>query len=92
MTIQELREKPTGWAEARSFTMKCDDSQFEEYYSLGKRDDGKYFIGFSDDGRYCSFIVSEEYMLMLINDERVSDAQAIDIYMQSPQLSCWLWD
>ena len=92
MTIKELRLKPIGWSETRSFTMQHYDSECKEYYSLGKREDGKYFVGFSDDGSYCSSIVSEKYMIELINDENLSAQEALEIYMQSPQLSCWMWD
>ena len=92
MTIKELRQKPVGWSETRSFTIQRDNSESKEYYSLGKRKDGKYFVGFSDDGTYCSSIVSEKYMVELLNDENLSAQEAWDVYMQSPQLSCWMWD
>lgn len=90
MTTKDLRQRPIGVLETRSFTIKVDDSEYEEYYSLVKGKDGKYFIGFSDDGSYCSSTVNEEDMVQLLNDEELSATEALDIYMQSPQLSCWM--
>ena len=92
MTIEALRKKSTGVLESRSFTIKHNGHEYEEYYSLVKGNDGKYFIGFSDDGSYCSNTVCEEDMIHLINDTNYSDREAIDIYMQSPHLSCWIDD
>lgn len=90
MTIQALRKKPVGVLETRSFTLKVDNCEYEEEYFLVKGKDGKYFIGFSDDGTYCSRRLREEEMAQLLNDEKLSAAEAIDIYMQSPHLSCWM--
>jgi len=92
MTIEELRQKPIGVLERRSFTIKAKGSVYEEHYSLVKGKDGKYYIGFSENGSYCSSIVREEDMLELLNDEELSFREAMDIYMQSPQLSCWMYD
>lgn len=90
MTIEALRQKPIGVLETRSFTLKHKDCEYEEDYCLVKGKDGKYFIGFSDDGSYCSERVSEKDMVQLLNDEELSNGWAWDIYMQSPHLSCWM--
>ena len=90
MTLEALRQKPVGVLETRSFTFKYKENEYEEEYSLGKWKDGKYFIGFSDDGSYCSERVSEQDMVQLLNDKESSDRWAWEIYMQSPHLSCWM--
>ena len=92
MTIEALRQKPIGVLESRTFTIKHNGQVYEEHYCLVKDKNGKYFIGFSDDGSYCSDTVCEEDMVHLINDKNYSDREAIDIYMQSPHLSCWMDD
>ena len=92
MTVEALRQKPTGVLERRSLTINHDGKKYEEHYFLGKCENGMYFIGFSDDGNYCSNIVCEECMVKLINDKNHSDREAFDIYMISPQLSCWMTD
>ena len=88
MTAEKLRQKPIGILERRSLTINYNNHKFEEHYSLVKSKTGKYFIGFSDDGSYCSNVVSENEMVNLINNRNYSDREAIDIYMQSPNLSC----
>ena len=88
MTAEKLRQRPIGILEIRSFTINQNNHKFEEHYSLVKSKTGKYFIGFSDDGSYCSSVVSENEMVNLINNKNYSDREAIDIYMQSPNLSC----
>ncbi len=90
MTLETLRQMPVGTLEKRSFTMESNCSKHEEFYFLVKCRANKYFIGFSEDGMYSSSIVSEEHMLKLINDEELSSGEAIDIYLSSPQLSCWI--
>jgi len=92
MTIEALRQNPIGVLERRSFTIKAKGSEYEEHYFLVKGKEGKYYIGFSENGGYCSSIVREEDMLELLNDEELSFREAMDIYMQSPQLSCWMYD
>jgi len=92
MTIEALRQKPVGVLEKRSFTMEAKGSKYEEHYFLVKGEGGKYFIGFSKDGNYCSRTVNEEYILELLNDEETSAEEAMDIYIQSPHLSCWMND
>lgn len=88
MTAEELHQKPIGVLERRSFTIKRNGHDFEALYYLVKSKAGKYFIGFSDDGSYCSNVVSENDMVNLINNKNYSDREAIDIYLQSPHLSC----
>ena len=84
MTIEELRQKPVGVLETRSITL--DES--EEYYFLGKKKDGKYFIAFSPQGGgYGSRNVIETDMVKLINNKYMSDNMACDIYFLCPQLS-----
>ena len=90
MTIQELRQKPTGVLETRSFTFKHKKEEYETSYCLVKREDGKYFIGFSDNGSYCSESVCENDMLKLLNNVKLSNQWAWEIYMQSPHLSSWM--
>lgn len=92
MTIEALHQKPVGVLERRSFTMEARGSKYEEYYFLVKGKENKYFIGFSEDGNYCSRKVNEEYMLEMLNDEEMSGGEAMDIYMESLQLSCWMYD
>ena len=50
----------------------------------------KYFISFSEDGTAGRSFVSEEMMLNMINDEVLSKQEALDIYVQTPQLNCWM--
>lgn len=90
MTLEALRQKPVGVLETRSFTFKYKEREYEEEYSLVKGKDGRYFIGFSDDGSYCSERVSEKDMVQLLNDKESSDRWAWEIYIQSPHLSCWM--
>ena len=92
MTIEELRQKPIGVLEKRSFTLIVNDREYEENYFLAKGKDGVYFIGFSDDGSYCSRYGNEESIIRLLNNKELSDEEAFDIYMQSPHLSCWMDD
>lgn len=92
MTIEVLRQKHIGVLESRGFTIKHNGKEYKEHYTLAKGKNGKYFIGFSDDGSYCSNTVCEEDMVNLINDTNYSDREAIEIYMQSPHLSCWMDD
>lgn len=91
MTIEALRKKPVGVLEHRSFTFKYDGQEYEEHYVLGKRN-SRYYIGFEEDGTVCSDIVSEEEMVNLLKDKEYSDREAMEIYMESPQLSCWMED
>lgn len=90
MTTEKLQQKPIGVLETRSLTIKHNGHEYEEHYSLVKGKDGKYYIGFSDDGSYCSSTVNAEDMVQFFNDEKLSAAEALDIYMKSPQLSCWM--
>jgi len=90
MTLEALRQKPVGVLETRTFTFKYKESEYDEEYSLVKVKDGRYFIGFSDDGSYCSERVSEKEMVQLLNDKESSDRWAWEIYIQSPHLSCWM--
>lgn len=90
MTIEALRQKSEGVLESRSFTLQHKGKEYEEHYYLVKGKEEKYYIGFSDDGSYCSNTVCEEDMVHLINDKNYSDREAIDIYIQSPHLSCWM--
>lgn len=69
MTTLALKHYPVGLLETRSFTLKVNDCEYEKHYSLVKGKNGKYFIGFSDDGSYCSSTVSEEVMVHLINNK-----------------------
>ena len=90
MTIEELWQKPVGVLEVRSFTIEHKGMEYQEYYFLGKRNDGKYFIGFSEDGCYCSELACEEDMVKLIDDERFSSNWAASIYFHDPNLSSWI--
>lgn len=92
MTITELRKKPIGVLMTRSFTMKHNWNEYQETYFLGKCSSKLYFIGFSSDGYYCCQNVDEKTMAELINDEQLSSRFALDIFMLSPQLSCYLDD
>ena len=92
MTIETLQDQPIGVLESRIFTLNYTGHKHEEHYYLVKGHDSKYFIGFSTDGTYCSNIISEEYMLYLINSKDCSDKEALGIYITSPQLSCWIDD
>ena len=91
MTIEALIQKPVGVLETRSFTLINKGREFEEEYSLVKGKDGKYFIGFSDDGSYCSERVCEEDMVLLLNDEKCSNMWAWEIYIQDQHLSSWMY-
>jgi len=90
MTKEELKKKKIGVIEERSFTIKNDNDEIEEHYYLVKRDNDRYFVSFSEDANYCTAKISEEDMVELINDKNASDGVAFDIYMQSPQLNCWM--
>ena len=90
MTIEELREKPSGVLEIRNITIKSNSFKSEEYYFLGKTKYGKYFIGFSENGSYCSCYICEEDMIEFINDKELSDEEASTIYILDPHLSCWI--
>ena len=90
MTIESLRQKPVGVLEKRSIIIKHKGKEYEEHYYLGKLDGDRYFVGFSDDGCYCSQMVSENYMVHMINNKESSDEEACDIYFQDPHLSCWI--
>jgi len=92
MTIETLRQKPIGVLERRSFIIEHKGKKYEEHYSLVKGENGKYYIGFSDNGSYCSNTVCEKDMLRFMNDEKCSAGEAMDIYFQSPHLSCWMDD
>lgn len=90
MTIEDLRQKPVGVLEERSFFISYKGDEYEEHYFLGKLDNGEYFIGFSDDGCYCSHFVCEKDMVKMINNKALSDEEAYDIYFSDPHLSCWM--
>lgn len=92
MTIEALRQKPVGVLESRSFTFQHKGKEYEESYYLVKGKAGKYYIGFSRDGSNCSNLVYEEEMVNLINNKEFSDNEAMDIYMLSPQMTCWMDD
>ena len=59
-------------------------------YCLGKPKEGKYFLGFSDDGSYCSNFLTEKSMLRCLNSKYSSDSLACDIYFTDPHLSFWM--
>ena len=90
MTKEELKKKKIGVIEERSFTIKYNNGEIEEHYYLVKKDNDRYFVSFSEDANYCSTKVSEEHMVELINNKEASNDVAVDIYMQSPQLNCWI--
>lgn len=90
MTREDLKKKNIGVIEERSFTIKINDHEVKENYYLVKMENDKYFVSFSADANYCSTKVSEEHMAELINNKEASNDVALDIYMQSPQLNCWL--
>lgn len=90
MTIEDLRQKPVGVLEVRTLSIIHKGSEYEEPYFLGKLENGKYLICFSNDGCYCSKSVCEVDMLKMINDKEISNLIANDIYFLSPQLSCWM--
>ena len=90
MTIEALRQKPIGVLESRNFTLTNNGLEYEEQYYLVKGENGKYFVGFSEDGSCWSNPICEADMLELINNPNCSDSEAIDIYMMTPQLSCWI--
>ena len=90
MTREALRHKPVGVLEKRSIIIKYKGKEYEEYYWLGKLGDDRYFIGFSDDGCYCSHFVCEKDMVKMINNKSFSDGEAYDIYFLDPHLSCWM--
>lgn len=90
MTIEELRQKPVGVLEKRTFTFKYKKNEYEESFYLIKLQEGWYFIGFSDDASYCSERISEETMVLLLNDVEYSKTWAFDIYLQDSHLSCWM--
>ena len=89
MTVQELRNHPLGVIEERKIKVENKGVSDESTYYLGKREKS-YFLGFSEDGRYCSRTVTETVMLKLINNEITSNNLAFDIYASSPQLNCWM--
>ena len=78
MTLEELREMPAGVIDTRSFILNADGIETEEFYCIGKTKDGKYFIGFSDDGSYCSTFIREKDMLRYIDDKHSTDSTACD--------------
>ncbi len=90
MTLEELREMPAGVIDTRSFILNADGIETEEFYCIGKTKDGKYFIGFSDDGSYCSTFIREKDMLRYIDDKHSTDSTACDIYFTDPHLSFWM--
>ena len=91
MTVEELRRKPEGVLDVRTFTLKqVDGHDIKEEYWLGKFSNEHYFIGFSEDGTDCSDLVSEEYMLKMMNDSKISDRAACEIYITDPHLSSWM--
>ncbi len=99
IAIEELREKPFGVLESRTFIIKKGDFEDEETYVLGKVEKGEryfngpgpyYFIGFSDNGLYWSEFISENNMVDFLNNKEWSDQAAYEIYRATPQLSCWL--
>ena len=90
MTTEELRRHPLGVLAIRSIFIGHEGNTFEETYWLGKCEKGKYFIGFSEDGSYCSRIICEENMLKMINNEKFSSSIASSIYFQEPNLSAWI--
>lgn len=92
MTIETLRQKPEGVLESRSFTLQYKGKEYEETYYLVKGKLDKYYIGFSRNGSYCSNLVYAEEMVNFINNKELSDSEAMDIYMLSPQLTCWMDD
>lgn len=89
MTLDQLRSKPIGILVERSFPIFYKGWRDEEHYYLVKGEDDKYFIGFDEHG-YCSKIVSESYMLELINDEKASNKVASNIYYADPHLCSWM--
>ena len=90
MTIEDLRNHPVGKIVKRVLEVKYQGTKHEATYYLGKSA-SNYFIGFSEDGNYCSNLVSEEYMVKLLEDSKKSDEAAADIYFTSPQLCCWMY-
>ena len=90
MTAETLRSKPIGVLETRSFSFENKGEKYEESYCLVKLEDEKYYIGFSEDGSYCSQKVGIEDMAKMINDKEFSDSVASDIYFLDVHLSGWL--
>ncbi len=88
MTIEELRKKPAGILRKRSIIIKNNGEEYKYYYFLGKGEDDSYFIGFSDDGCYCSDYICEKDMVRLINNKKTSDGIALDIFYMDVHLSC----
>ena len=83
MTLEELREKPIGILEKRH--IEIDGVQIDYY--LGKLADNRYFLGYSEEGDYCSRGFGELTMLTRLNDRQSSDDEAIEIYVTDPHLS-----
>lgn len=90
MTLELLRQKPIGVLECRKITINAKGLEDTSHYFLIKGKNNKYFIGFSEDASYCCRGITEKDMLELLNDEDLSFIEAMDIYMQSPHLSCWI--
>ena len=90
MVIEELRQKEVGVLIQRNIVIKTNDSKREENYFLVKGPRKKYLISVSEDGTAGRSFVSEEMMLNMINDEVLSKQEAFDIYVQTPQLNCWM--
>ena len=83
MTLEELRKKPIGMLEERS--IEIDGVQV--YYYLVKLAVDRYWIGYSEDGTYCTQGFDESTMLTMLNDRQCSDGEAIEIYVTDPHLS-----
>lgn len=90
MVIEELHQKKVGVILQRDIVVRANDGERKESYYLVKCSHKKYFIGFSEDGAEGRNFVSEDMMLNMINDEALSMQEAMDIYVQTPQLSCWM--
>ena len=90
MTAEELRQHSLGVLATRSFFIEHEGNEYEEIYWLGKCEKDKYFIGFSEDGCYCSKFVCETDMLKMFNNENLSTSMASSIYFHEPNLSSWI--
>ena len=83
MTLEELRRKPIGILEKRCIEI---DGVQVDYY-LGRLANDRYFIGYSEDGSYCSRVFGESTMLTILNDRQSADSEAIEIYVTDSHLS-----
>lgn len=88
MTLEELRQKTVGVLATRKFTI---NNTCEKTYYLVKTED-EYLVSFSDTGEYYAQCVRAKTMVEYMNDKELADSAAFALYIETPQLSCWLND